>query len=409
MSDSKALRRRLQRLGKGSKPEKTPEAPTPSSQGLPPGEDLQTEFGKAYRLEQAYALDHQHGQTRLDELLDFSPHLAAEVARDPGLNDVNVEGLLFLDTETTGLAGGAGTLAFLVGVGAFVEGQFRLRQYFLRQPGEEQALLKALANDLEAAAGFVTFNGRAFDLPLVEMRYQVGLRRRWTLTQSPHLDLLFPSRRLWRKHLPDCTLGTIERQVLGVERSHQDVPGALIPGMYLDYLHSGDASDMNRVLYHNAVDVLSLVGLTARLLRTHESQDPGELVGAEALGIARWHQAAERYDQAEPAYRAALESRNADVRLEAMQRLTTYLKRQDRREEAVAVWEMWHQSAPEDIRPCIELAMVYEWHHVDLERAMAWAQEALVCLSHWPAGWRRDRAWDAVQHRVERLKTKKGD
>ncbi|MGD8823097.1 MAG: ribonuclease H-like domain-containing protein [Anaerolineales bacterium] len=406
MSDSKALRRRLQRLGRNSKPKQKPDAPLPSSQDLPPGDDLQTEFGNAYRLEEVYALDHQHGQTRLDDLLDFSPHLAAEVARDPGLSAVDLDGLLFLDTETTGLAGGAGTLVFLIGIGAFVQGQFRLRQYFLRQPGEEQALLEALSQDLKAAGGFVTFNGRAFDLPLVEMRYQVGLRRRWALTQSPHLDLLFPSRRLWRKHLPDCTLGTIERQVLGVERSHQDVPGALIPGMYLDYLRSGDASDMNRVLYHNAVDVLSLVGLTARLLHTHQSQDPEELAGAEALGVARWHQAARRYDQAETAYRAALGSRNEDVRLEAFRRLSRYLKRQDRRQEAVPVWEAWHQSAPQDIRPCIELAMVYEWHQVDLERALKWAQEALICLSYWPADWRRDQAWEAVQHRVERLKNK---
>jgi tetratricopeptide (TPR) repeat protein len=155
--------------------------------------------------------------------------------------------------------------------------------------------------------------------------------------------------------------------------------------------------------------VLSLVGLTARLLHTHESQDLGELVGAEALGVARWHQAAERHDQAESAYRAALESHNEDVRLEALRRLSLYLKRQDRRQEAVPVWEAWHQSDPEDIRPCIELAMVYEWHEVNLDKAMQWAQEAMVCLSHWPAGWRRDRAWDAVQHRVERLKGKLDD
>jgi uncharacterized protein YprB with RNaseH-like and TPR domain len=406
MSDSEALQRRLRRLGGRKKSKKQAKPAAESGQGLPSGDELKTEFGKAYRLEQAYALEHKHGETHLDDLSDFSPHLAAEVARDSGLESVDLDGLLFLDTETTGLAGGAGTLVFLIGVGAFVQGQFRLRQYFLRDPGEEQAMLQALSDDLEAAGGFVTFNGRAFDLPLVEMRYQVGLRRRWPLTQSPHLDLLFPSRRLWRNHLPDCTLGTIERQILGVERGQQDVPGALIPGMYLDYLHSGDASEMNRVLYHNAIDVLSLVGLTARLLRTHESDDPGALAGAEALGVARWHQMAERYDQAETAYQAALRSKEDAVRLEALQRLSSYLKRRDRRLEAAPLWEAWHQTTPDDIRPCIELAMFYEWHAIDLEQAMRWAQEALVCLSHWPAGWRRDRAWEAVQHRVERLKNK---
>ncbi len=403
MTDSDALRRRLGRLGGGKKPK--PQAAKPA-QGLPPGEDLPTEFGQAFRLEQAYELDHQHGKTSLDELLNFSPQLAAEVARDPGLESVDLEGLLFLDTETTGLAGGAGTLVFLVGIGAFIQGQFRLRQYFLREPAEEQAMLHALSDDLEAAAGFVTFNGRAFDLPLVEMRYQMGLRRRWALTRSPHLDLLFPSRRLWRNHLPDCTLGTIERQVLGVERGEQDVPGALIPGLYLDYLRSGDASEMNRVLYHNAVDVLSLVGLTARLLRTHERSDLNALAGAEALGVARWHQNAGRYEQAETAYQAARSSSKQHVRLQALQRLSMFLKSQERRQEAVPVWEEWHQLAPEDIRPCVELTMVYEWHDVNHEQAMKWSQEALVCLTHWPAGWRRERAWGEVQHRVKRLNKK---
>jgi len=120
-------------------------------------------------------IDHVHGSGRLADLLAFDSELVADVASHPGLRQAELSHLVFLDTETTGLVGGAGTLVFLVGVGTYVEGAFRLRQYFLRNPDEEAAMLLALQPDLEAAHGFVTFNGRAFDLPLLETRYIIGL------------------------------------------------------------------------------------------------------------------------------------------------------------------------------------------------------------------------------------------
>jgi hypothetical protein len=253
----------------------------------------------------------------------------------------------------------------------------------------------------------VTYNGRAFDLPLLEMRYMLSLRTRVELAAQPNLDLLFPSRRLWRQVLPDCRLNTVESNVLGVKRSELDVPGDWIPGMYLDYLRSGDASEMNRVVYHNAVDILSLVGLTAQIFERFEREDHGSLLGSEALAVARWHVEAGRDETAERVFQAALDADNpVEVRLEAIRQLSRRLKRRDRREELIDWWELWHELAPDDTAPCIELAMYYEWYARDFQLASIWAQEALVCLSHQPQGWKQKREWQAIEHRLKRLAEK---
>ena len=405
MSDAADLRRRLSRLGR-QKPNVLQTGRVPRTSApvrLPPGDELSTPYGAAFRIDTLYPLNHVHGPSTLAEVLEYEAVLAAEVVRQPKLAAASFGQMAFLDTETTGLAGGAGTLVFLVGIGTFEGDAFRLRQYFLRDPSEEPGMLHALQHDLEAVQGFVTFNGQTFDVPLLEMRYRVGLRREWRLTGWPQLDLLHPSRRLWRRSLPDCSLGTIERQVLGVSRSQEDVPGALIPGLYLDYLRTGDAADMARVLYHNAVDILSLVGLTSLILDRHRFQDPNDLSAAEALGLARWHQTAGRTGEAESAWQAALAAGEQSVKLEALRRFGAHLKGRGRRSEAVSGWRTWHELAPADPAPCIELAKYYEWEAGDLEEAEAWTGAALGCLKRWTADWRRDQITAEIEHRRRRL------
>ncbi len=371
------------------------------------GEEISTPVGTAYRMQHSYPTDHQHGPGRLADLLVFDALLASDVARQPALAQSRMDGLLFLDTETTGLAGGAGTLAFLVGVGTFTSEGFRLRQYFLRDPAEEAAMLHALIEDLEAATGLVTFNGQAFDLPLLESRYIVGLRQRRNLMAAPHLDLLHPSRRLWSRSLPDCTMGTIEQQVLHLRRTEDDIPGALIPGMYLEYLRTGATAGMRRVIYHNTMDVLSLVGVATQVLGRHGQSDPTQLTASEALAVGRWHQQAGRGDPAEPALRTAVAASDGDLRIEALRRLADYLKRSGRGAESLAAWAEWHDRAPADPTPCIELAKHFEWQARDVDHALFWTEEALGALAHWPADWRRDEALAGLSHRMERLQAKR--
>jgi len=407
------LRRRLERLERrGARPRPPAKRPRPERtkvSGLPDGEELDTPLGVAYRLERRFPLSHQHGQAALRDLLDFEPALAAEVAGDRKLRSTRLGSLAFVDLETTGLAGGTGTLGFLVGVGTFQPEGFRLRQYFLRDPSEEAAMLRSLKQELEQLEGIVSFNGRAFDLPLLEARSTIALRERWRLNEWPHFDLLYPSRRLWRRSLADCRLGTLEQHILQITRAEEDVPGELIPGMYLDYLRTGDATDMRRVIYHNSVDILSLVGLASGVLDRYRRPDPADLSGEEALAVARWHQASGRSGSAEAAYRAAVAGTGrVELRAEALRRYTTHLKRAGQLKQALAAWRSWRKLAPDDPTPCLEISKYFEWQAGSYQQALEWAEQARSSLANWPVDWRRRQAEAEIDHRIRRLRGKLG-
>ncbi|MBM2849409.1 MAG: RNase 2 protein [Anaerolineales bacterium] len=393
-----------------------------------PGGEVITPLGAFQLIENRYPLDFVHGPLPLAALLARDPATAARLARNDALAGAGLRSLAFLDTETTGLAGGAGTLVFLVGVGAVEEDEFILRQYFLRDPGEEEAMLTALVQDLAPRTGWVTFNGRAFDLPLLETRLTLN-RQRGALGQRPHLDLLMPARKLYQGRLASCSLGHIEQHVLSILRDQEDVPGALIPQMYQDYLRTRDASEMHRVIYHNAIDILSMVTLAAHLLEVFATkvetpdskfQTPNSkaeaahlksaiknLKSEDLLRLARWHDQEGRLAEAESAYRLALKDKlDLDARRESLMRFAGLLKRQERRAEAVPLWEQWASFSLDDPQPCVELAKYYEWHAVDLPKAIEWTERALKLVSGWPKGWQRDEALSAIRHRLERLKGK---
>src|SRR3972149_4953454 len=348
-----------------------------------PGGEVVTPLGAYQLIENRYPLDFVHGPLPLAALLARDPPPAARLARNGALAGAGLRSLAFLDTETTGLAGGAGTLVFLVGIGAVEEDEFILRQYFLRDPGEEEAMLTALVQDLAPRTGWVTFNGRAFDLPLLETRLTLN-RQRGALGQRPHLDLLMPARKLYPGRLASCSLGHIARHVLSILRDQEDVPGALIPQMYQDYLRTRDASEMHRVIYHNAIDILSMVTLAAHLLEVFATkvetpnskfQTPNskpeaahlksaikKLKSEDLLRLARWHDQEGRFAEAESAYRLALKDKlDLDARRESLMRFAGLLKRQERRAEAVPLWEQWASFSLDDPQPCVELAKDYEW------------------------------------------------
>ena len=173
--------------------------------------------------------------------LAASGSAVAACARDPRLDDFDFRQAAFLDTETSGLAGGAGTFAFMVGIGMF-EGEgddtvYVVRQVFMRSPAEERALLEVTANLLARCEGLVSFNGRAFDVPLLTTRYALQ-RQPSPLIGLPHFDLLPAARQRWRLRLPSCALSALERDILEHPRSQEDVPGWLIPSLYSDYARS---------------------------------------------------------------------------------------------------------------------------------------------------------------------------
>ena len=218
---------------------------------------------------------------------------AAPTLRPGGLTaalagqSASLERVCVLDTETTGLAGGTGTLAFLVGVATVERGSVTVRQFVLGSPAKEGALLDDMLAAMAGATLMVTFTGRSFDLPLLRTRLTMNRRNPAALDGLPHLDLLGPARHLWRKRTGNCRLLTLESEILKRPR-HDDLPGSQAPAAYAAYLRSRDLRQLTAIVRHNRDDLLGTLALTAQALRVldspaEEAEDAGELAGAETL------------------------------------------------------------------------------------------------------------------------------
>jgi len=289
------------------------------------------------------------------------------------------ESALFLDTETTGLAGGTGTTPFLVGLAFVADGQVVTEQYFLRRLSGEAAMLDALRERLAAVETLVTFNGRRFDWPILEAR---GIINRTPLEAPPeHHDLIGAARRLWYRPLGTYRLSVIERQVLGIDRT-DDVDAAQIPGLYLDYLRTGDAVSLEPVFEHNRHDVLSLLHLRRKVRRwVEDGVDPPQPVDWEGLGVLRLR--AEREADAEGALRYALEVEDDPAsRWRIASRMAPLLRRAARWEELLALWEHAGVRGSWRVRTLIEVAKVQQRKLKQPARAAATIEEA-VTVAEW--------------------------
>ncbi len=411
------LRKRLNRVGIGRR---TPNRSTASAEvvqdptleeplsieDVVSSQEIETPAGTYYQIESTVPLSDSHGPFELQEMLGVSPEVVAQLAYGGDTSNPDLSRLVFLDTETTGLAGGAGTLAFLVGVGFFDGNHFCVRQYFLRDPSEEVALVAALAKLLENCSGLVTFNGRTFDVPLLESRFLLA-RNHFDLRALLHLDLLPPARRLWRGRLENCRLGTLEIEVLGIERTAVDVPGWMIPEIYTTYLRTGDARELQRLIYHNEIDILSMVSLATYLVEAYADPLSEQRTGADCLRLAIWLDKIRELEHAERAYQASLERiGDDDQQALALKRYGALLKRNNRRDEAVPLWSRLAKLTPGDPDSFVEIAKYYEWHAHDLPLAIDWTQQALEQVSKWPPTWQRDDVDAALQHRLARLELK---
>jgi uncharacterized protein YprB with RNaseH-like and TPR domain len=198
---------------------------------------------------------------------DTPPELDAAFAK---LGPIQRERLLHFDTETTGLAGGTGTRAFMIGAADWRGGGLRLRQLTTTTLAAEADLLRVFATWLAPGTVLVSYNGKSYDAPLLATRYRLA-RQPNPLTGLLHLDLLHPARRRWKGRWENCRLGTLERRVLDIVRE-DDLPGAEAPRAWLDYLRGGSAGNLRRVAEHNAQDLRSLAGLCLHLAQAqHEA------------------------------------------------------------------------------------------------------------------------------------------
>lgn len=330
-----------------------------------------------------------------------------------GTGDVDLSRAVFVDTETTGLQGGTGTYAFVVGIGTFEGSDFVVQQYFLRDLGEERALLVALNALWPGVDTVVTFNGRAFDVPLIQTRY-VMHRLACRIDQDRHLDLLVPARRLWGRRLESCALTNIERQVFGAVR-HGDVPGTLIPTLYFQYLRRPDVRLLAPVFEHNVRDLLALAAIAVHLARLSWSgEDDGRaaLAGLHPLELLSIGLLLRERDQLGPACRyveMALAGGLPDRYVwDAYLVLASLYKRRGLRAEATGIWQHVAQSSSvASLAAATELAKSMEHHARAYGAAARLVSAALARARAMPDhGSQTGTIAAALEHRLRRLETK---
>jgi len=337
-----------------------------------------------------------------------------KVGRCKGIDDP--EKWLFLDTETTGLAGGTGTYAFLVGLAWWESGGLQVEQLFLRDFSEEHSLLQELASRLAERPVLVTFNGKTFDWPLLENRF--------TMTRSirvprlaAHLDLLHPARALWKLRLGSVRLMDLERHVLDAEHlglhRHGDVASALIPQYYFDYLRGGVPDPLADVMKHNQMDLRGLAALFGKINSLLDAQ--GSLEDQQSLDLFGLSRFLERRGERERAHSVCAKALDAglpaEFRRRAKRGLALLARRDGDWKKATELWQELAADPRDGVEACEQLAVYYERHAKDFDRAMEFAQLALMKLErqNWSsrdpiAHARRARRQEKLMCRISHLR-----
>ena len=370
-----------------------------------PGRWQETPHGDAFVVEKRYPAEFLQGEIPLRPGAPLN--VIAAWAKEPALPSLPLETLAFIDTETTGLSGGAGTYTFLIGVGRFEEDEFRLAQFFMRDPAEEAAQLAALEAFLAPCEAVVSYNGKSFDMPHLKTRYTA---HGWPtpLQDAAHVDLLHLARRIWRERLPSRTLGDIEFHILGFERTEEDVPGWQVADLFFEYLRSGDAQPLKSVFYHNDMDVISMAALLNRssAMLAHPLSESLEHP-LEMLGIGKLFADLGQLEEAAQVISRALA--HADLPAEAhwkgMKQLSFIHKKLGDLSQAMPLWEKAAQEG--QVYANVELAKVHEHKRKDYTEALHWTLAAIETANQneYPQYLRAEWLPD-LQHRLERLKRK---
>jgi hypothetical protein len=378
-------------------PEAAPEPERSQIEQWADGEVVQNRFGEHFQTERLFPAHKQHGAADVGSLAELPPDLMDALGHGE-VPATKCERWAFLDTETTGLAGGSGTYAFLIGVGRITAEGFRLRQFFMREYAEEASLLAALDEHLSDFDVLITYNGKTYDQPLLETRYRM-CRHKTPFGRLAHLDLLHGSRRLWKLRLESCRLMELEQPILGFHREG-DLPGEMIPYVYFEYLRSREAHRLMPVFHHNAIDILTLACLTAIVpaaFRHTDCEALGRLGvrrGEDLSGIARWLIAADEPERGLALLKRAVDAGLPDhILFRTLWEIGLLEKKLDRPHAALQVFTEL-AACRNEYRSCAleELAKYYEHEERNFGVALEFTNQAL-----------RFHASAALTHRKTRL------
>lgn len=362
------------------------------------GEEMENHAGKFYLAHKRVPVTFRHGFRKLQTISQLNMNTLSVLANHPNMDRFHYRDGLFLDTETTGLAGGTGTLPFLIGIGWFEEEHFIIKQIFIRDFKEERASLFFLLDLAKTKRFLITFNGKAFDIGLLSTRLILN-RLHNSLSELPHLDLLHPSRRLLGHRTDNSRLVTLEESVLGFRRKG-DLPGSEIPGRYFDWLKSRDARFMLDVFEHNRLDIISMVSLTIHLAEIFDNHtDKGVTDFYEHIAASRLLLDRGEIPAAQRILKPLIFSDNRNIACESRRILSLIYKRTGFYGDAIKIWEMMILDDPGDIYGTEELAKFYEHKKHDFNRALDLVHRLLSRSGHIN---RVER--ESLNHRFNRLR-----
>lgn len=363
------------------------------------GTEVSTPFGACYVREEHLKLAEKHGHWPLHKV--FSTNYASLNKLGQILeSDFAITNALFLDTETTGLAGGTGTYAFLVGLGFFTATHFVVKQLLMRDYNEELALLYLLDQELQKKETIISFNGKTFDLPLLQTRFTMSRLGFSGTNPKGHLDLLHMSRRLWRHKLASCSLNSLEENILGIHRI-DDISGFEIPQRYFEFLQTGDGTLLQNIVEHNSIDIISMATLLYRL-QAAVDLEPGECdCPFEAEALANLALLAGQPPLALHYLGAARQLvQDTEQYLRILRTQAAIYKRLGEYKQASLLWKKI-LDASTDLSASEELAKYYEHRAGDLASAEQVTRRALAIA--WQA---KSPKTPALEHRLKRIENK---
>ena len=361
-----------------------------------------TRSGDCFVVRKHFPFSFQHGERLLSNLPQVNVFESA--SHYSGISEIPFEQYLFIDTETTGLSGGAGTYVFLVGAAKFEKNGVHFAQFFLQDPANESCQLAALEEFCGNTKVVVSYNGKSFDLPRIKNRY---LFHGWPppLQNIFHLDLLHVVRRLWKTQLPTCSLGDVEYHLLGLKRTSLDIPGWQVSEKFFEYLLNSDPDPLKGVFYHNEIDVISLITLLSYI--TDRLADPLSSDfrnHKDLVPIGRYLSHLNKEDLAIEVLSTALKNKTLpdETSLSGLKSLAKIYKKNDDINSAIPLWEKC--ASLDDIPSKVELAMHYEHKISDFQEAIHWTLSARSSSKR--SRILKNQYKGELDHRLNRLKNK---
>jgi len=356
-------------------------SPTSNIEQVVAGKSIENEYGSFYLLEKVFPPEYRHGDICISNLLDQSADHLPVIGKNTDFDKIDLSKLLFIDTETTGLSGGAGTCAFLVGLGFFEKRQFRVLQYFMNDFHEEAAMLHEINQFVQEFECLVSYNGKSFDLPLLISR-NVFQSMKPPFANMLHFDLLHSVRRLWKHRLTECSLLNTEHQIAHFSRTTEDIPGFLIPQTYFHYLRHKNAVPLKPVFYHNQQDIVAMAALLCKALTTVSNPYETCEHAFDILALGKLLENANQYDESIQLYEAYLRA-NKTSRFNSrfLFKIAFNYKKRGSFPEAAKIWQKCIQNGRFHPVPYIELAKYFEHKKKDLEKAKKLAGKALAEMS----------------------------